>query len=511
MPENGTQVRIDRWMRVLALLLVFAGIALRMFIYLQNRNLIIDEANVARNIYERSFAGLLTPLSYEQYAPPVFLWITKLNSLMFGMGEWALRIYPLLCGFAALVLMHRILKMLVPVSTLWYPLSLLVFAPVFIRYSSELKQYMPDVFFALLLIWLTLKNELNETIQRRFVLLWIVVGSVTVWSSMPGVFLLAGVGFYYGWQALVRKQYKNIFIITGITLVWVAQFATYYLLMLKEQANSGYLQRFHHYDFLFATPSKPEEWQHNWYVFSALMRQFEGLYPYAHDINTAFLVCGVIILARKNMALLLLFAGPVLAVCLAAALDQFSLMPRVSLFIIPVIILIIGYGFAQFAYLRSVWLRSVIILAGVYTAGCNLAQLTEKPFKYEQLTEGMIHMQQNNIPSPAISVYHSSIPAFLYYTTIHPHREKWESIKDADLLPWYTHYDSLGWQMRNVWSSRRPLGFLYTNCTEAEFKLRNDGIAKHLQLVDKIDKPFIKSYIYIKPLPQTMKMDDAAE
>jgi hypothetical protein len=37
--------------------IILAGAVVRIIVYLQNRNLIIDEANVTRNLYERSFAG----------------------------------------------------------------------------------------------------------------------------------------------------------------------------------------------------------------------------------------------------------------------------------------------------------------------------------------------------------------------------------------------------------------------------------------------------------------------
>lgn len=486
-------------MRLLALVLLIAGAGLRLYVYFQNRNLIIDEANVARNISERGFIALLQPLDYHQYAPPVFLWITKLSSMLFGMGEMALRLYPFLCGIASLVLFYIVTKRLLPLHTIWYPLSLMVFGAIFIRYSSELKQYMPDIFMALLLFWLAMKTDITKLSPGRFVIYWMLAGSVAIWWSMPSVFILAGVGMYYAWMVIAGQKYRKLLHLTAVGIVWLAQFAAYYFLLLEEQANSDYLQNFHKYDFLFATPSKPEEWQHNWYVFSALMRQFEGLYPYVHDINTAFLILGVIMLFKKARAFFFLLVVPVLALCFAACIDQYSLMPRVSLFIIPVIILIIGYGFAQIYYLKATWMKAIVLVAGLYAAGCNIAFMIERPFKYEELTEGMQYLQDKKIPAAAISVYHSSVPAFIYYTTIHPQKDKWTAIKDADQLQWYINYDSLGWQMRHVWSTRQPLGFLYTNFTEAEFNKRNGGIANHMELLDSLDKPYIKSYIYIKP------------
>jgi hypothetical protein len=86
----------DTLLRILILAFIAIGVLLRMAMYFHNRNLIIDEANIVRNLAERDFAGLTLPLKYEQYAPPVFLWIEKLASLLFGYGEKAMRLYPLL-------------------------------------------------------------------------------------------------------------------------------------------------------------------------------------------------------------------------------------------------------------------------------------------------------------------------------------------------------------------------------------------------------------------------------
>lgn len=493
-PPNDSKT--DRLMRFLIFALLIAGVMLRLYVYLQNRDLIIDEANVARNIYERGFMALLSPLDYEQYAPPVFLWITKLSTLLLGMGEQALKLYPLLSGIAALWLFYKLLKEYIPVQAAWYPVSLMAFSPILIRYSSELKQYMPDVFIALLLIWLALNISIHTISKRRFALLWILIGTVAIWSSMPSVFMLAGVGCYYGWQVLKTKQYKLIILPTLVSLVWVLQFGLYYLLMLQEQANSQYLQNFHRYDFLYATPANGGEWMHNWSVFSALIRQFEGMYPYVHNINTAFLVIGTIMLVRKATAKSILLIIPVLALCAAAALNQFSMMVRVSLFIIPVLILIIGYGFAQYYYLKSSWLKGFLIAAGVYAAGCNITLLSKEPFKYEELTEGMHFVQEHKIPGDRVYLYHSSVSSFIYYTIIHPEKDKWADIKNANRLIYETNYDSLGAWLNYSLQPGQEVVFLYTNATEAEFELRNKQPKPHLEAVDSLYLPWVKAYVF---------------
>ncbi|HEY9176555.1 MAG TPA: glycosyltransferase family 39 protein [Flavipsychrobacter sp.] len=499
MPQVQADTTLDRPMRAFAIILLVAGALLRLYIYLQNRDLIIDEANVARNIYERGFIALLQPLDYEQYAPPLFLWITKFFSLIFGLGEQSLRIYPLLCGLAAPWLFYKLLKEYLPIPTIWYPAILFAFSPIMLRYSSELKQYMPDVFIALMLIWLALNLSIETSRKARFVLLWVFIGSIAIWSSMPSVFVLAGIGCYYSWQLINNRQYKMLWLPVTISMVWVLQFAVYYLLILKDQANSQYLQNFHQYDFLFATPGNKGEWEHNWRVFSELMIRFEGYLPYVHNVNTAFLIIGTIMLLRKAAARSILLIVPVLALCAAAALNQFSMMVRVSLFIIPVLLLIVGYGFAQYYYLKSVWLKGIVIVAGLYAAGSNIYYLSGEPFKYEELTKGMSFVLEKDIPGNRVFLYHSSVPAFIYYTTIHPEREKWARIGPANRLIYETNYDSLSWQMRGVWSSNEPVAFIYTNATQEEFQYRNGHVKNHMQVADSLDYPWVKAYIFRKP------------
>ncbi len=145
----------NRWRQFFKLfvwLIIFIGITLRLLMFFQNRNLIIDEANIVRNLYERDFTELLQPLKYEQYAPPLFLWIEEILSLIFGYGEKALKLYPMLCGIAALFVFWHLMKRLVYESAIWLPLALMAFSPYVIEFSTTIKQYMPDALIAPLLV-----------------------------------------------------------------------------------------------------------------------------------------------------------------------------------------------------------------------------------------------------------------------------------------------------------------------------------------------------------------------
>jgi hypothetical protein len=484
--------------KLLAILIILAGAIWRIIIWWQNRNLILDEANITRNLFERGFAGLVKPLSYEQYAPPIFLWIEKLMASLFGFGERVLRFYPLLTGLGALVALYGALKKLVTNQlAIFYPLILFATAHIFIRYSSEVKQYMPDVFIVLSLLWLALSTDIKKYTPGRFFLLWAVVGSIAVWTSMPSVFMLAGIGCYYGWAAFSDGNYTRLLRTMLFSAVWVVQFAIYYLLILKPQANSAYLQNFHQNDFLFATPGNGGEWMHNWVVFNALLKNVEGQWPMVLTINTVFLLAGIVFLILKNRARALLLLVPIGGLLLAAALNQYSLMPRVALFSMPLLFLIIACGIDAAAKIEDrIWHLAVAAML-LLSVASSLDQTKSKPWKYEQLTDGLDFLKKEGLPRGHLYVYHSSGPALVYYTTIHPQRNKWADFKDADMLEWSTLYDSLAWQMMHVWKAK-TFGFVFTNATEEQLRVRVGGIKNYLHEKKRYTTDAVSAYIFTK-------------
>ena len=82
--------------------ILLLGIALRIIVFLQNRSLFLDEANLALNYATKSFPDLFAQLDNRQYAPPFFSVVEKVNVLLFGVHEYSLRILPLLSGIALL-------------------------------------------------------------------------------------------------------------------------------------------------------------------------------------------------------------------------------------------------------------------------------------------------------------------------------------------------------------------------------------------------------------------------
>ncbi|WP_276132354.1 hypothetical protein [Polluticoccus soli] len=491
-------------MKILTILAIAGGVLVRLIIYLQNRNLLLDEANVARNLFERGFGGLAKPLSYEQYAPPVFLWIEKLNVVLFGFGEYALRLYPLLAGVASVFVMHALLKRLMPTRALWFPLLLFVSTHMLIRYSSEVKQYMPDVFISLSLLLMALRMDIGKYSTTKFATTWFLIGSLAIWSCMPSVFVLAGVGCFYGWISFSRKEYKRLVAVIVTAILWLVQFGFYYMAVLKPQANSDYLQNFHQNDFLFATPDNAGEWMHNWAVFNALLKLM-GKWPLMLTVYMALVITGAVSLIRNNIAKAFLLCVPIGGLLVAAALNQYSLMPRVALFSVPLFMLLIGVGFEAALRINVREWKLAMVVLGVYCIAGDISKSITTPYKYEQLTEGLNYTVQQGIRGHDVYLHHSSVPAFIYYTEMHPNRDRYRDLIGANRLGWDTYYPLLGFELKNKQPADRPVALLFTNATYTQSAAYAEQVRRYVPEIGRLEKDYIKVFVFGKKKKATVQ------
>ncbi len=461
------------------------GIVLRIAVYLQNRNLFIDEANLARNICYRDYTQLTLPLSFEQYAPPIFLWILKFFTSILGYSEMAFRIYPLLTGTVALLMLYKVLRAFVPAYAAWYPLSLMAFSYIMVRYSSELKQYMPDAFITLGLLWLALKVDINRYKPGVFTLLWLVAGSLAIWASMPAVFILPGIGLYYLLQAFKGKKYKYVAGICFAGLCWVAQFTYYYITVLQPQVNSQYLQEFHKPFFLLGIPKNLADLQHNIEVLNGVLGEVAGFIALSLGFNILLICIGLIVFAARGVLRSFLVLVPLALVILAATLNKYSLIPRVAIFTMPLMLIVIGKGFDVLLHARYTAIKFAAVLIAVFcTVKQNNIAILWKPVEVEQMTDALTFLKQKGIKSGnQVYVHNGARPAFIYYTQIHPERAQWKEYNTAHLLWWNSGYDDL---MR---AGMKNIAFIATSISTAELNERRETIYTYYRPADSLEKP----------------------
>ncbi len=331
----------QKYLPKITLAVLLAATVLRVVIWLQQRSIFIDEANLVRNWLEKSYPDLWGHLEYEQYCPPVFSCLSKLIINSLGVSELSVRLLPLVSGIAMIWVFYLISKRFFSPLILLFSVAFVGFGFLFLRYSTECKQYATDGFVAMFLVFWALKNG-EKNFGWRESLLWSVIGAAAIWTSMPAVFVLAGVGFYFFWKNFDDK--KSWLPLVFAASFWLTNFGFYFLKILKPEVNSDYLQNWHHNFFLVFPPK-------NFAELAALGRQMQDIVSMSFGKTAVALV---VALAGFSMGLrrfwkvergvFFLFVVPILATFTASALHFYSMFGRLILFLIPLVMLLIFSG-----------------------------------------------------------------------------------------------------------------------------------------------------------------------
>ena len=175
------------------LLLAIAGVglALRTRAFVFNRAMWDDELMLALGVIDRGLGVLLLePLAYGQSAPPGFLVLVWLVTRLAGSADWALRLVPFLAGVvllaAAVMLAEDALRSRAARATF---VGIVALSPLLVYYASEFKPYGSDATMCVLLL-LAAHGRARPDGMRRLAL----VGGLAALVSLPAILVLAAIG-----------------------------------------------------------------------------------------------------------------------------------------------------------------------------------------------------------------------------------------------------------------------------------------------------------------------------
>lgn len=407
---------------IVAILLILLGIVLRLRQFLSGRSLWADEAMLALNIVNRDLAGLLSPLDYDQGAPLGFLMVEKIFNLLFGRNEYALRLFPLLIGILALGLFYLFLKRVVrDDAALLTALALFALNPRLIYYSSEVKQYILDVFVTIALLLIASRVFEAEARKTDFVFLAL-AGFLALWFSHPALFVLAGVGFtlvvlYWKERDFIRLRYT-----LGLGVVWATTIGFLYLLILKDLQQNAYMQEYWQGAFLPIPPWSDPGW------LIKVLNENIGLQfglSYAVYLVLGLMLAGwvVVWMDQRHWALVIGFIGVV--ALLASALRLYPLLERMILFTIPIGLVLLAKAmeilYAKLSKQRNLNLIVVIVLAGFLLYGPVTTSIGYflQPKYFEHIRPAMENLRAEWREGDVLFVTNGAVPAFEYYAPMH--------------------------------------------------------------------------------------------
>jgi peptidoglycan/LPS O-acetylase OafA/YrhL len=166
------------------------GVGLRLLHYLRNPDVWHDEAALLVNVVERSYGGLIGALTFNEAAPPLFLWVERAIAVGVGDSPWTLRLLPLAASCAALVAFIPLVRRLGRGAGL-VALLLMACSPELVAHSVEAKPYTLDVFIATSAA-AGFAATASWTLRGRS-LLCLLLAPVAMLFSYPALFVVLGI------------------------------------------------------------------------------------------------------------------------------------------------------------------------------------------------------------------------------------------------------------------------------------------------------------------------------
>ncbi len=436
---SGTPFFSARWSQHLAYLLLLVGVAAYVYAWLYGRSLYLDEANLALVLETVSVPDLFLPLPFEQYAPPFFLTLAKAGLFVTGHQEWGLRLLPLLAALGSLWAMFRLLGQL---NWSWNArlvvLSWMALSPHLTRYASECKQYSWDVLITILLLSVAVHYRQHPPKQWSWsgpALLFLIIP----WASMPAVFLLGTWGGLEILGTYRQRDYKNSIAWLGVSLLGLCSFLLYYQQVIGDNLTNTLLLDYHRPWFMPWRLDQPGQLSHAFSLLTDL-----GAWSYGHTAislvaGIALGLIGWVVLLKKQPFSALLLTGPLVLAIGASMAGHFTLIPRVNLFMIPLLLLLSGSGIQWLAGRWKEGIRPWIML--LVWALClssflgKLPKLWQEP-EIENLYQVMHELSDRSDQTPWY-IHWNAMPAFRYYTEFHAERSRYGTVKTTP-LPWTT-------------------------------------------------------------------------
>lgn len=340
--------------------LVALGIFFRVAEYGRDREAYRDEKSLLLSIQRTPLFKFDAPLAEYQVAPPGFLVAERAVGRWLGNSLRTLRLFPLACGIAALVLFPAVARRYVEPRAASLATALFAVSDQAIYYASELKPYAGDVAFALAAFLLA-----DRPTPRRLVALGL-LGVVATWFSFPSAFVLAAIGSTLVLRSWWLGEKRLALMSLAMSFIWVLSFAASYTVAESVTNRDPFLRTWWHFAFIPIPPRSLAELDlMSWQIANVLINPV-GLATPLGPIGTALVglglsLIGAIALGLRRPDLLAILTLPALAVLAASGLRAYPFHGRLLLFLAPSALLIVSEGSAVLT--RWTWRPLLIPLA----------------------------------------------------------------------------------------------------------------------------------------------------
>jgi hypothetical protein len=310
------------------------GVTARVRQWLGGRSLWLDEVLIADNLVHRGYGELATrPLQHFQVAPLLWLELERVSVTLFGSGERALRLVPLLAGIGVVWLTWVVARRLLPDVLVPVAVLLVALHPALIYYSNEVKQYSTDALVVLgigLLAQHVGSRVSDGPALRRLTL----AGVVAVWLSHVAVLALAGVTLLLVVRPLVSRDPRRALRVGLVLTPWLVSFLASYAVTLHSVESSTEVSNFWRHTYPHSFLGLPGWFVSRWYAVAAT-----PIHMTLRGIGLPLLLMGVLRLGWFGRRWAALTWAAVPMALLAAALHVYPFADRLALWVVPLVAL----------------------------------------------------------------------------------------------------------------------------------------------------------------------------
>jgi hypothetical protein len=313
---------------------VALGVLARLRQWLGGRSLWLDEVLIADNLVHRGFGQLATkPLVHFQVAPVLWMELEHLCVVLFGSGERALRVVPLLAGIGVVVLTWISARRLLPDVLVPVAVALVALHPALIYYSNEVKQYSTDA-LVVLVIGLLAHNVSSRTDDGPALRRLVLAGIVAVWLSHVAVLALAGASVVLVARPLLSRDTRRAVRVAVVLSPWLLSFLASYAVTLHSVQNSTEVYNYWRHTYPHSILALPGWFFSRWYDVADNPIQMT-----LRGIGLPLLALGLVRLAAFGRRWALLTWAAVPFALVAAAVQAYPFADRLALWIVPLVAL----------------------------------------------------------------------------------------------------------------------------------------------------------------------------
>jgi uncharacterized membrane protein len=402
--------------RELLLALVTVGTILRVVEYAANRSLWLDEAALALNL-EKPVSDLLRPLDFGQAAPLGFLIIERLTAELFGYSEYALRLFPLICGVGAVAAFAALARLLLTPRSAPLAVLFVAVSSGLVYYSSELKPYEVDAAATTLLLLA------GAVLVERPVNSWVATaiglgGAALAALSLASVFALAAVGVVLAGKVLKGgAPFRPLALAVGIWVLSAASVALFAVSRLTSIRDS-----FKTVGGGVVGPAVLTVHSLNGFATGlAVALGFPQSSPWNQSLKVVALAVvvgsGSLVMRKRGQALMVIL--PVCLTFAVAVLNQYPLTARTTLFLVPCVALALAEGVERlvaWAPKRSASAIAVVLVAVIAAwPTWEAARAVVKPRTHEEIKPVLKYVRDHWRRGDTLYVHYGAWYAFLYY------------------------------------------------------------------------------------------------